>query len=75
MALKTIETHPQDFIAVVKIHYHDSPTQVWSQEQWKEVGGWKGFLRQTSQNIKEVKRLERTTMLKDEFVNLKEWEP
>lgn len=60
---------------VVKIHFHFHNTLVHTQSEWAELGGYRGFLKLGGFSIRQIEKVEYTTMPIQKLYSLKEWEP
>lgn len=61
-------------ISIKRVKFHHMPDFIVSAEQWAEIGGWKGFLKENGISIAWVKCVKTETMSYEEFHSLGVWE-
>lgn len=65
----------EEKISVVRISFTIACGDlILSHSQWKELGGYKGFLKQYEMSILNIKKIKYTTMPEYEFYALEAWE-
>jgi hypothetical protein len=65
----------QDLVAVVQVHFRESPVLVFSSGEWDDIGGFQGMLKSYCFSIRDIACVRRTAMTVFDFAKLGEWEP